>query len=396
MAYGAAQLVFYFPNCYIFEKRILGGILMGDNSHMSVRHTIREKGFTYNMIKGKLEKNSIISKGIHPVPQVESFKCNLRSRGYLKDCSTHWELKKPLFTGLLMALNLHNGYLVEKNYLCDDIFVSKYDAEQLEGTLPEKELCRSDSDIIKKIDRDTLKLDNFFGMHVNKDFLVNHGSDDFGADEKFALKIMQQQGIISTNARHGLTSHNEADIIDEESGQQYEVTYEFKTSLSKKKNSAQFDPEMLLVQTIDNPYIHPSESLMKKLLSKAYSPNYIPNLIILNIGTYETTKAMFEELAKRLEVLNPPNINFNNIFVISHDFLTETATFIQLNPFKAELFPCSNTEMNLIQLIPTQACQIIDEQKYLLVCHNIFNQAKALRYDTGGELRKWIKELHIV
>ena len=105
---------------------------------------------------------------------------------------------------------------------------------------------------------------------------------------------------------------------------------------------------------------------------------------------------MFEELAKRLEVLNPPNINFNNIFVISHDFLTEMATFIQLNPFKAELFPCSNTEMNLIQLIPTQACQIIDEQKYLLVCHNIFNQAKALRYDTGGELRKWIKELHIV
>ena len=73
LAYGAAQLVFYFPNCYIFEKRILGGILMGDNSHMSVRHTIREKGFTYNMIKGKLEKNSIISKGIHPVPQVEGF-----------------------------------------------------------------------------------------------------------------------------------------------------------------------------------------------------------------------------------------------------------------------------------------------------------------------------------
>ena len=197
----------------------------------------------------KLEKNSIISKGIHPVPQVESFKCNLRSRGYLKDCSTHWELKKPLFTGLLMALNLHNGYLVEKNYLCDDIFVSKYDAEQLEGTLPENNLCRSDSDIIKKIDRDTLKLDNFFGMHVNKDFLVNHGSDDFGADEKFALKIMQQQGIISTNARHGLTSHNEADIIDEESGQQYEVTYEFKTSLSKKKNSAQFDPEICPYRT---------------------------------------------------------------------------------------------------------------------------------------------------
>lgn len=365
----------------------------------SVSHTIRDTGYKYDIFKGELCKGSMISKSTHPCPEVEEFKRRLAQRKLLKDLGTHWVLKKNIRTGLLMALNLYTGRLMKESPHKQDIIVTPLEAAELKDKLQEKQICTTDSEIVMKSIRDTLRFSCVNIMEVNADVFTHHGADTFGKDEAFVLKILQEKGIVSKSARHGSTSEKEADIVDEIRGEQYEITYEFKTELSKKKMKPDFiySPEILMVQLVDNPYIHTSKSLGKKL-DKEYSDRYRPNLVILTLGTPQAVTTMLESLGEKLKREQKTNINFSNIYIISLDFIAEQALLARISPtesFISDRFPCKNDELGFIKLTPVEFSSMKDSHKYLMVCDGIFDEVPRCRYDEGKELKAWAKEIRI-
>lgn len=362
-------------------------------------HTIRAEGYKYDVFKGELSKGSFIAKTEHPIPEVEEFKKKLFTRKLLRDAGTHWILKKNVRTGHLMALNLHTGQKTKESPYKQDIIVSSFEAAKLEGQLPEKNICVTDSDIVMKSICDTLKFSSVNIMEVDEKVFVHHDSDTFGRDEAFVLKILREKGILSPSFRHGIPIKNEADIVDDISGEQYEITYEFKTELPKKlmKPDIVYSPEILTLQLVDSPYIHTSKSLEKKL-NKEYTKRYRSNLVILTLASKESTIAMLEALAKKIEKEHADGIKFSNIYIISLDFLNEQAIFSKISsvaPFATESFPCKNDELGFIKIKPIEFYDIEDTRKYLMVCDNIFDGRQRLRYDEGSSLKNWAKEVRI-
>ena len=370
-----------------------------NNNYASVSHTIRAEGFKYDVFKGQLSKGSTISKSAHPIPEVEEFKKKLLDRKLLKDMGSQWILKKNLRTGHLMAVNLHMGQLMEKSPYKQDIIVTSAEAEELKGKLQEKQMSVTDSEIIMKSLRDTLCFSSINIVDVNPDVFSHHGSDTFGAEEAFVLKILQERNIVSSSARHGLPGAKEADIVDEIRGEQYEITYEFKTELSKKKMKPDFiySPEILILQLVDNPFIHTSKSLGKKF-KKEYTDRYRSNLVILTFGTKDAIVAMLQSLSDNLKKEENAELNYSNIYIISLDFLDERAIFFRISPtesFPPESFPCKNEELGFIKLTPVDYSSIEDARKYLMICSGIFDKTFRCRYDEGKALKNWVKEIHI-
>lgn len=366
----------------------------------SVSHTVRVPGFKYDIMKGELSRGSSISKSIHPLPEVELYKQRLLQRKTLKDMGDHWILRSNIRTGILMAVNLHTGQLLDESPYKQDIIVSPEEAEALKDCFVEKQICLTTSAIVMKSIRDTLRLSCVNTMEVNKDIFSHHESDTFGPDEAFVLKFLQDREIVSSSARHGSTKLKEADIVDPITGEQFEITYEFKTELSKtqmKKAGPLFDPEIQILQLVDNPFIHTSRSLDKKL-TKTYTNRFRSNLVILTFGNKKAVISMLEALSQKLATDNISHINFANVYIIALDFIDERALFARISPtepFYSDTFPCRNQELGFIKLTPVDFSAMVDTEKYLIICDGIFDGAKRCRYDSGEEIRKWAKEVRI-
>lgn len=367
----------------------------------TITHSVHGPGFKYDILKGELSKGSHISKATHPVAEVECLKQRLLQRKVLKDMGMYWELKKPLRTGSLMAFNLHTGKLEKEPLYHQDVVVTKTEAEKLKGKFPEKQMCVTDSEIVMNSIRDTQRFSGINIMEVNEEVLKNHGSDSFGKDEEFVLEVLQEKGIISTSARHGDPKIGEADIVDEVTKEQYEVVYEFKTDLPKKhmKPDLIYNPEILAMQLVDNPFIHTSRALKKKL-KKKYTDGYRPNLVILTLGSKQPTISMLEALRDELEKEGEHyNFCFANTYIISLDFLAEKALFARISsngaPFHVEQFPCKNEKLGFIKVTPVEFSAMEEGQKYFMICRDIFEDVSRYRYDEASELRKWAKEIRI-
>lgn len=366
----------------------------------TISHSVHGPGFKYDVLKGELSKGSHISKATHPVAEVELLKQRLLQRKVLKDMGTYWELKKPLRTGNLMAFNLHTGQLVKESLYHQDVVVTKSEAEKLKGKFPEKQVCVTDSEIVMNSIRDTQRFSSVNIMEVDKEVFNHHGSDSFGREEAFVLKILQEQGVVSASARHGKSGKEEADIVDEITGNQFEITYEFKTSLSKKKQMQPnwlFDPATLILQLVDSPFIHTSKSLIKKF-EKEYTDRYRTNLVILTLGTKQAIVSMLEALSKELEKSKMTETDFSSAYIIALDFIDEKALFCRISPseqFFVEQFPYKNEDLGFIKITPVDFSDMEDDKKYLMVCRDIFEDLFRCRYDEASELRKWAKEIRI-
>ena len=369
------------------------------NNRSSISHTIRAEGYKYDVFKGELSKGSVISKSEHPLAEVEEFKKNLFVRKILKDEGTHWVLKKNIRTGHLMALNLHIGQLVKESPYKQDIIITADEAAELDGKLPEKQICVTNSEIVMKSICDTLRLSSVNIMEVNEDIFIHHGSDTFGKEEAFVLKILREKGVVSYSTRHGSSGKKEADIVDEINREQYEIIYEFKTALPKNrmKPDILYSPEMLTLQLVDSPFIHTSKSLERKL-KKEYTDQYRSNLVILTLGSKKSIIGMLEALEEKVKREQISEFNYSNLYIISLDFINEQAIFARISstePFISESFPCKNNELGFIKLTPIEFSAMEYTHKYLMICNGIFDKTQRLRYDDGKSLKSWAKEVRI-
>lgn len=369
---------------------------MAGSNKKSVKSTLIAKGFNYHVFKGRLSKGSTISKSIHPVEEVEQIKRLLIRTHKLKDKKEYWELKSSICVGLLMALNLHRGMLVKENDLNQDIFVTKHDADDLRGKLPDKKLIVDDSEMIRKMHGNQYKLSGIYTMEINNDFISFHSADDFSPIEKFSLELMQNKGVISQNIRHGVAKNNECDVVDETNMVQFEIIFEYITELPKNKmDERAFTPEIFSLQLVDNSYIHTSRALIKKMRSKTYTNKYPIKLIIFNVGTLHTTQRMFEEFLKEFDADKNIKNDFRNIYVITYDFINQKIFFIDCKNPKFEAIPCTPGEIDFISMNPVKITEISPENNYMLICKNIFDDSEALHYASGKEQLDFVKSFKI-
>ena len=85
-----------------------------DSNRKTIKYIINEGGFKYHTRKCVMMKGSTISKNIHPIYEVELLKKKLLETGKIIDKQTHYVCKRSIHTGVLMAYNLHQGFLVSK------------------------------------------------------------------------------------------------------------------------------------------------------------------------------------------------------------------------------------------------------------------------------------------
>ena len=359
-----------------------------------VRHKLTIEGFSYDVIKGELVKGTKISKAVHPVKEVELIKGNLLKKNYLKNDFGNYILKRNYKTGLLMALNLHNGKTVEENYIQQDIVFSPYESEKYKDDFFDGNLRSSESDLMRNDEKHRYRFVGVYRVIVDKSFLQEHSGNEFGKDETFVLNILKEKHIIGKNCRHGKSEENEADIVDEDSNNQYEVIFENKysrdTRSSRKNADTIFSPEWLLVQLVDNQYIHISEALKRKFSLNKYTEKYKLNIVILNVGTMATAKTMMSRLA---DYLNKEIFDVYDIFVMSYDFLDERIHFWQIKPSVSELFNIEDGQCSFVQKTKIDFADMMDDEKYLLVSEDIFKGNKCTFYGTKVEIEKFIDDI---
>lgn len=363
----------------------------------TVNHSIKDVGFSYDVLHAQMKKGSIISKNIHPIKEVEELKNKLKSKHLLKDVGAFFILTKPIYTGLLMARNLNLGYLIKENDLKQDIYISHDEATQLQELLPKGNIIRSDADIIKNTDKHCYKICNVYKITVNHSFLQNHSSDGFGADEKFVYDILKAKGIISSSARHGYAQKNEADIVDEVNHTQYEVIYESKIEPVKKKDKAKvlFDPDIQTVRLIsDNQFINISDALINKFTKKQYSTDFKTCLVILNIGSQQTTSDLLQKIADS-SIGQMGRLPFADIFVISYDFLTEVTSTCQISNCSFDEQIYDGISFDFVQKEKVNYSSMQMGSKYLIECKNIFNKRGMLFHAETSEIKQLVKQMHI-
>ena len=158
-----------------------------------------------------------------------------------------------------------------------------------------------------------------------------------------------------------------------------------------------FDPATLIIQLVDSPFIHTSESLMKKF-DKKYTDRYRTNLVILTLGTKQAIVSMLEALSKELEKAKMTEIDFSSAYIIALDFIGGKVIFCRISPgeqFFVEQFPYKNEDLGFIKITPVDFYAMEDDKKYLIICRDIFEDLFRCRYDEASELRKWAKEVRI-
>lgn len=89
-----------------------------DSNRKTIKYIINEGGFKYHARKCVMMKGSTISKNIHPIYEVELLKKKLLETGKIIDKQTHYVCKRSIHTGVLMAYNLHQGFLVSELPSC--------------------------------------------------------------------------------------------------------------------------------------------------------------------------------------------------------------------------------------------------------------------------------------
>lgn len=372
---------------------------MKNFTNSTLKHIIKSENFAYDMIKGKLKRGSTISKKVHPIEEVEVLKTSLSKQRKLKDMGSFWSLKVPLSTGILMSRNLHLGRLIKENDLKQEVYVSSAEASQLKDILPTGNLYRTDSWIVKRSERHNYKLNKIFKLSIDESFIQNHGSDNYGKDEEFVLKVLQKNGIISNCARHGNTKEFEADIVDEINGMQFEIIYESKLMPKSKKKvkvkDTLFSPEMQMLRLINNnPFVLLSDALSKKISEKQYSPAYKTCLVILNIGTASTAKETLKKIGD-LFYENSEKMHLDDVIVISHDFIDNKTSVIQASTKKYHEDIYKDASFSLVQTEEIKYHQMTQNNSYLMQCKNIFNQKEMLTYGTKEEIEELVKELQI-
>lgn len=376
---------------------------MQDGKKISIRTTLSEPGFEFNVKKSQFKKGSTISKNTHPIQQVEDLKNRLLHSGKLKDAGDCYILKKTVTTGLVMAKNLHLGELVnthsekwkKSGYLA---FVDNKTAEEVKF----RNLTTSDSNLSKASFMDGLRIKEISKVHLDFSCLREHNGDEFSPVEQLFFDELSKRNIISRQSRHGYANKNECDIVDEENGLQIEIVTEFKNRFRKTK-MPQKDYDSVGLECIGNVFIQSSEALLDKYYNKTYTDRYKKYLAIYCLGNRSAVIGMAQSMKENLKRRGKVKNNFEGLFIIWNDFANGNKTYLMhsIDKDKQPIIEEVKTDIGLIkkdeqveysQLDPTD-----NDTHYFWDTESIFGDTNtAIGILPSSEIIKNVERLRIV
>jgi len=342
-----------------------------------VIHTIKNRtgDFKYHFLKSVFLKGSRISGKIHPLKEVNNLKDKLIQDRKLIKMRDGYLLRKNLKVGFLMAYNLYSGELkTEIEDRANDIHLSKSTLEI--NSLVKGELVSTDNENYIELNKYCQKLEKVCILKLNYKFIEGASSDDFSKIESYIANLLHKHKYISGNYRHGVTNDKECDIVDEETNSQIEITFAFKTTISKKKKTPFEDVERILTEFSDNSFIHPSKSLLGKM-NKEYTPKYKKYLAIVMVGTPESSFTLLDVLFKKLIDEGMEISPFIGYYMIVYEPFEEYI-YLTFTGNQSQLTDNDCADFDFLKLEETTLDNLDDSSKYLFMLTNIFDNKKSI------------------
>ncbi len=362
------------------------------NSLSTIKYSIQNENFKYHMTKSELKKGSYISKKKHPLMEVEAYKNKLISKKVLKEYNDEfYMLKKTIKIGGLMAYNLYSGKS-KKEFESENPIVINNTDDILKQEFEIKNIFSIESILHNNVNIGAYKLKKISKLDMNFYFISEHDGDTFSPVEEVIKNLLIKYSYITKQARHGISRLKECDIVDEKTNKQIEVVVEFKNRLKKDK-TPQRNVDMIVIECVDNNLIKTSEALIKKYIKKEYTSKYEKQLAIFCIGTRQAVSTMIEKLANSLKEKEIKN-KFTKLFFLFYDFVKEEYYWYPTT--KNDVEKVDDIAETIIYKNDINYIDIIDDEKYLIECENIFNSETMIAYLTGKEIKDFDKRIELI
>ncbi len=358
----------------------------------TIKYSIQDKKFKYHMIKSQLKKDSLISKKTHPLKEVENYKKKLMNKKLLENYNAdYYVLKKTIKVGGLMAYNLYSGKIKKEFEINYPIVINKSD-DMIKQEFKIKNIFSIDSILHNNVNIGAYKLKKISKLEINFNFISEHNADKFSPVEEIIKNLLIKYSHISKHARHGISKFKECDIVDETTNKQIEVITEFKNRLKKDK-TPQKNIDMLIIECVDNNLIKTSKALIEKYIKKDYTSKYEKQLAIFCIGTRQAVVTMLEKLADNLKETVIKN-NFKKLYILFYDFVKEKYYWYPTE--KNDVKKVNNIVDRIIYKTNINYKDILNNEKYLIECKNIFNSDIMITFLTGKEIKDFANRIELI
>ena len=150
---------------------------------------------------------------------------------------------------------------------------------------------------------------------------------------------------------------------------------------------------MLVIECVDNYLIKTSKALIEKYIKKDYDSKYEKQLAIFCVGTRQAVATMLEKLVENLKEKVIKN-NFTKLYVLFYDFVKEEYYW----------YPTTNNDIEKVDNIADRIIyktdinykNMLDDEKYLIECKNIFNSETMITYLTGKEIKDFANKIELI
>lgn len=196
---------------------------MDNRENRTINYVIKEDGFNYHMKKGVMKAGSVVSKAHHPIDAVEEYKRKLIMRRYLVDEGEYYICRRNITTGLLMAYNMHCGYLV-KEMPQFKVVINGNEGEDVEikDAFAFKNLISADNLFRKRISKDSYRIEIICKAEYNRDFYEGKKKTGLSSIEQFVADALIEAKVLE-NYRVGDPEKKECDLVDEINNRQIEI-----------------------------------------------------------------------------------------------------------------------------------------------------------------------------
>lgn len=363
---------------------------MKNNNSTTVIYTISYPNFKFHVKKCKLLKNSFISKSIHPLREVEILKENLLQQGLLKDIGYVYSLKKDLSIGALMAYNLYSGVHKKSFDNPNPIVISETADKDIAHEFDFENIFSTDSILARAFEKNARKLEHIYSYNIRKEFLIGNNPNKFSETEQLIYDILQEEKILSPNARHGNSNQKECDIVDENQNIQIEIVTAFKLPMKDKTRNKH--DVFSIMELVDTNMIRVSDGIFKKFYNKDYTNTFQKQLAIFSFGDLKTTQTLLKRLKEMIDDNPHLKNDFSTIYLVTYDFILDVIHVF--NGKSINSYP--NNKINYLNKIEISFDSLNDDEEYLITTKNIFNQKEAITILNGKEFKKFSKDFEII
>lgn len=359
----------------------------------TIRYTLKKESFEYHFKKQMMiAKGCVISAKVHPIFEVEQLKNDLKNGGLLYAVDSGYKLKKNFAVGPLMALNLCSDKKeLSLESIKQDIVINSGDSsdDDIRSYFDIKNIVASDSCFAKGLYRHELKFEKLETITADKFLFEREQGKSFSNIEQFVVEVLDKANIIK-DYRRGDDSLHEADIVC--GSRQIEIVNCFNAANNVVRFKKHDVSASMVIDLVDTDHFKIPVGVIKKFTSKNYTNALSLELVMLMIGSNQTSRKMLRMLETELEKAVLKN-NFQKIHFVIVDPAKDIITVISSG--EERRIKLVDISIKLYKKQRADFGTIDSENRYLLSCKNIFTNDEVLVLESGEMIERFIKETAI-